>query len=114
MTQGAYPSLTVRFMFEDNTREVAALIDTGFDGYLVVPRQLVSLLREPFYRRRMVTASSEVVVAPAFPVAIELADVPGRFDAMAVALGDEYLVGLLSINRIRLTLDHGTRVVVEP
>ena len=34
MAEGSYPSLTIRFTIDGATREVAALIDTGFDGYL--------------------------------------------------------------------------------
>ena len=48
-----------------------------------------------------------------FRATIEFADLPGPFDGLAVAIGREFLVGLESINRIRVTLDHGSQEIVE-
>ena len=114
MTEAPYPSIRIRFTIERTERELDALIDTGFDGYLVVPAALVPDLPRPEYRDRVETASGEEVAVPAFPATIELIDVPGAFQGRAIALGSEFLVGLMSINRIRLTLDHGRRVIAEP
>lgn len=50
---------------------------------------------------------------PVFRANIEFVAVPGWFDALAIAIGDEFLAGLQCINRIRITLDHGERVAVE-
>lgn len=114
VTEGAYPSVSIRVTVQGSTRKVTALIDTGFDGYLVVPADLAPLGRDTRYRERVVTASGEVVPVPVFPATVEFADAPGLFDAMAIALGDEFLVGILSLNQIRLTLDHGRQVMIEP
>jgi len=40
MTPGLYPSLAIRFSIEGTNREVSALIDTGFDGYLAAGYRL--------------------------------------------------------------------------
>lgn len=114
VTEGTYPSLPIRVTFQGDTLEVTALIDSGFDGYLVVPSELVPMVREPVYRQRVAMASREVVTALVFPATIEFVDVPGPFDGIAIALGGEFLLGLLSINRLRVTLDHATRVNIEP
>lgn len=49
---------------------------------------------------------------PVFPASIEFVDVPGSFDALAIAIGTEFLVGLQSLNHILVTLDHGREVRV--
>ena len=112
--EGGYPSLSIRFTIGGATREAVALIDTGFDGNLVVPESLVSQLSATAFRHRVKTASGEVVRSPVFRTTIEFVDIPGTFPGLAIALGDEFLVGLLSINRIQVTLDHGQRVLLEP
>lgn len=77
MTPGPYPSVAIRFSIDGVTREVSALIDTGFDGHLAVPAAFASTLRTPAYRRRVRTASGQVVAAPAFDGTVELTDIPG-------------------------------------
>ena len=114
MTEAPYPSIRIRFTIERTERELDALIDTGFDGHLVIPAALVPDLPRPVYRGSVQTPSGQVVGVPGYPATIELAEVPGPFQGVAIALGSEFLVGLMSINRIRLTLDHGRRVIAEP
>lgn len=114
MTPGRYPSLSVRFTIDAAIRELAALVNTGFDGYLVVPSALVSVLPPPAFGQPVETASGQVVAVRVFPATIEFVDVPGPFDGLAIALGNEFLVGLLSINHIRVMFDHGRQLLVEP
>jgi hypothetical protein len=44
---------------------------------------------------------------------VELVDVPGPFDALVIALGGEYLLGLAALNHFGVTFDHGHRLIVE-
>jgi predicted aspartyl protease len=113
MTPGPYPSVAIRFSIDGVTREVSALIDTGFDGHLAVPAALSSAFPVPAFRQRVRTASGQVVAAPAFDGTVELTDVPGAFPVLVIALGDEFLLGLSSVNYFRVTLDHGQQVIIE-
>jgi predicted aspartyl protease len=97
-----------------NIREATALIDTGFDGYLVVPAAVATDFPLPAYRERIETASGEVIAVPVFPGTVELINQPGPFDALIIAVGGEFLLGLLSINHFRITFDHGYQLLVEP
>jgi hypothetical protein len=45
---------------------------------------------------------------------VELADQPGAFAALIIALGDECLLGIQTLNHFRVIFDHGQRVIVEP
>ena len=114
MKPGPYPSLAVRFTVEHSTQVVSALVDTGFDGHLAVPASLISGFPSPAYRQRVETATGQVVAVPVFPGTLEFTGSPGSLDVLIIALGDEFLVGLLSINHFRVTFDHGQRLIIEP
>lgn len=110
----SYPTLAVRFVVSGVTRDAIALMDTGFDGDLVVPEALVGQLPEPSYYSRYRTANGELVVVAEFSGTVELVDQPGSLQARIIALGDEYLIGIRMLNHFRVTLDHGQQIIVEP
>lgn len=66
MSPAPYPSLRVRFAVAGVAREAIAVVDTGFEGSLVVPESLIGVLPEPDELRRYRTASGESVVAVAY------------------------------------------------
>jgi predicted aspartyl protease len=109
-----YPSLGIRFRADGVGGETVALVDTGFDGHLAIPEALAVSLPQPTYVRRVRTASGEIVHVPVYVGTVELVDQPGLIDALIVALGDEYLIGLQTTNHFRITFDHGQRLIVEP
>jgi predicted aspartyl protease len=109
-----YPSLRIQYLIEGLQGEAFALVDTGFDGYLAVPESLLPQLPQPAYVHRVRTASGQVVGVPAYVGTVELGDQPGPIQAVAIVLGDEYLVGLRTVNHFKITFDHGQRLVVEP
>lgn len=113
MTPARYPSLRVRFLAQGVEGNEWALVDTGFDGHLALPEALIDRLPEPMYLRRVRTASGQVVRVPVYLGSIELVDQPGPIDALIIALGDEYLLGLPVLNHFKVTFDHGQRVSVE-
>jgi predicted aspartyl protease len=90
-----------------------ALVDTGFDGHLAVPETLAVSLPQPTYVRRVRTASGEIVHVPVYVGTVELVDQPGPIDALIIALGDEYLIGLQTVNHFRIAFDHGLRLIVQ-
>src|SRR5262249_39037765 len=108
-----YPSLRMRFRAQEVNGEATAVLDTGFDGHLAVPEALIETFPPPAYVRRVRTASGEVVRVPVYLGTVELIDQPGALDALIIALGDEYLLGLQTLNHFRVTFDHGQRVIVE-
>lgn len=114
MTAPTYPSLRVRFFIGDLDSEAAAVVDTGFDGHLAIPEELAARLPPPVYLRRVRTASGEVVRVPVYFGTVELVDQPTRLNALIIALGDEHLLGLATLNYFRVIFDHGQRIIVEP
>jgi predicted aspartyl protease len=114
MTPAPYPSLRVRYVASGVAGEANAIVDTGFDGYLAIPESLIGSLPEPTYRRRYRTASGESVVVAAFRGTVELVDLPGPIPARIIALGEDFLIGIQTLNHFRVTFDHGQRVIIEP
>jgi predicted aspartyl protease len=114
MNPGRYPSLNVRFTLGGTTREVSALVDTGFEGYFAVPTALVAALPSPNYQQRAEMANGQILTVDVFRGTVELADTAVPIRASIIALGDEFLLGLLTINHFRVTFDHGRRLIVEP
>lgn len=108
-----YPSLAIRFQARGVAGEACALVDTGFDGHLVIPESMVSSLPGSTLADRIRTASGEIVYVPAYRGTVELVDLPGAVPALIIALGDEYLLGLETLNHFRVTFDHGKRLIVE-
>lgn len=114
MSEAPYPSLALRFTIHGLIGQAHALVDTGFDDYLVVPTSLIAALPYPWHRQRLQVADGAVIEVPAYPGTIELLDRPGPINAYIFALGDEYLLGLATLNHFKVTFDHGQRVIVEP
>lgn len=113
MSDAPYPSLQIRFLAQGLERETFALVDTGFDGHLAIPEALVDDLPEPLYVRRVRTASGQIVRVPVYVGTVKLAEHPNPIDALIIALGDEYLLGLPTLNHFKVTFDHGKTITVK-
>src|SRR5437588_193848 len=60
-----------------------------------------------------ILADGSEVFAPYYLGTVQLGDV-GSYPALVATLGDEPLIGRGITDRVRLILDHGERVIVEP
>lgn len=95
--------------------EVAAYIDTGFEGgFLSVPRSLYSHLGEPDWVREYVIADGTVVPVETFRGNLAI---PGLLAPLLgipiLCAGNLYLLGRSVIDRFRTTFDHGVSVTIE-
>jgi predicted aspartyl protease len=114
MSVARYPSLAFRLTVGSVVIDGFGLLDSGFEGFMAVPIEVVASLPAPEYRQEAETVSGEFLAVPVWFGSAELADVPGAFDVRVIAIGDEFLIGLQTMNQFRITLDHGRRVLVEP
>lgn len=108
-----FPYLPVRIHVRDRYESGEALLDTGFDGGIVVPSSFFSNAEQPDWYTWWTVADNRRVLAPVYRGTVEL-DGLGPFPTLITALGDELLVGLQVANRFSILLDHGQRVIVEP
>ena len=96
------------------TREVAAVVDTGFNGYLTLPPMLVADLGLP------VVGDGEAILADGSEAAFGVYGVTVVWDGQpryveAAAVGIDGLVGMMLLDRHSLFVEFagGGRVVVQ-
>ena len=89
------------------------LLDTGFDGDVIVPRHLAATAGAPNSYEQLILADGSAVYRPLFLGTADLGPL-GTFPVEVVALGAEYLMGRGLADRFRIVLDHGRQIIVEP
>ena len=90
-----------------------SLLDTGFEGDVVIPESFAADADPSDEYRRYRLADGSRTWGAVYFGTIRLGAL-GTFPARIVALGDECLIGLRVANRFKITLDHGRELVVEP
>lgn len=107
------PFIPIDGLFADKRAHYEALLDTGFDGDVVVPEHFAVDLGPPNEFRVFRLADNTQTVCEVFFGQVELGPL-GVFPVKLVALGNECLVGLRLAHRFAVLLDHGRQVVIEP
>ena len=99
---------------EGRTRDIEAVVDTGYSGFLTLPTELVDELRLPFaYMGQALLANDSEVDFDVHYVTV-LWDGEPR-DIEADATGSTPLVGMLLLNghSLNIEVERGGRVVIE-
>jgi predicted aspartyl protease len=107
------PFIPIDVLLGQTSGRFEALLDTGFDGDVVVPEHFTASLGAPDEYRVFRLADGSLTVGETFSGQVVLGPV-GTFPARVVSLGDECLLGLGVAHRCSVLLDHGQRVIVEP
>ena len=108
-----FPYLTLQVTVDERLIEIMGLIDTGFDGDLVLPPAEIDSRRMPDEYRIWALADGSETVTPIYYGNVRLATMP-RLQVDIAALGDEAIIGRGITDHYRLILDHGRQVIVEP
>lgn len=108
-----YPYLQAKLIVPHYETATRAYLDTGFEGYFVVPAAVSTSLGPPHYTVPLELADGSIVEAEAYLGLVEIVGLEETFTALIVSLGDEFLIGRGVIDRLRVTFDHGQRVEVE-
>ncbi len=118
MTQRAaglrFPYLHVRVHVDDMMKyEGEALLDTGFDGRVLLPSRYLQDTGSSEWSDSWTLADGSKVIADSYPGVAEL-DGFEPVDIFVTKLGDDVLIGVEVIRHFSVILDHGRRVIVEP
>jgi predicted aspartyl protease len=107
--------VTIRQTPASNQQELdlEAMVDTGFDGGVVIPSNLLDPSLEPIRHLPWSLADGSEVLLPAFLGAVQIGNLP-PITTIIMPLGDEPLIGRHATNNYRLIFDHGVQVIVEP
>lgn len=108
-----YPYLQVRLVIRAYQSQVWAYIETGFDGYVIIPAALAEEIGPYDYVVRWELADGSFVEAAEYLGTVEVIGVSEPLPARVTSLGREVLIGRGLVDRWRVTFDHGQRILVE-
>jgi clan AA aspartic protease len=114
-----FPYLTIRVTIRQpiagNQQEIQleALVDTGFDGGVVIPKDLLDPSLTPVRYLPWSLADDSQVLLPAFLGDVQIGNLP-PVRTIVMPLGDEPLLGRNVTNNYRMIFDHGNQLVIEP
>ena len=110
-----YPFLSVRVRIRDWERETLALVDSGFEGSLVIPSSSIdSGLGNPDTSSNWSLADGSVVESPVYVGSLEINRLPAIPNIVISLLGNDYILGQSVIDRFELNLYHGQRLTIRP
>jgi len=93
--------------------DIEPLVDTGFDGGVVVPRGLIPESLEPIDYITWTLADGTEVLTPAYFCSVTIGQLEPVFTAV-IPLADTTLLGRHVTDSFRVIFDHGQTVIVEP
>lgn len=107
-----FPYLPVLINVNLNKYKVGALLDTGFDGAVILPPSLFSNGKS---HKRFVNcklADNSIIEVPVYIGSIKLGN--RKLSNTVLIMGDEPIIGREVIKHFKLILDHGRKIIVEP
>src|SRR4051794_26672084 len=116
-TSERYPYLPVTITINKQRKTVEALLDTGFEGDIVIPEDFMAQGTTPdSYIRFTLADPTATVLAPSYLGIVEVAYLgdAGSGAAIISVLGTEPIIGRNLARRFRITLERGKQVVIEP
>ena len=109
----SYPFLDLRISIKSFRSNIPAYIDTGFDGYLIVPEYLVIELGEPDYVSEWELGDGSIVEAQDYLGTLEIVGLEENIEVRISAIGTEFILGRSIIDRYCVLFDHGGSVIIE-
>jgi predicted aspartyl protease len=115
-TSDHFPYIPVDVFLNKKTETVEALLDTGFDGDLIIPESLMSNDEQPdsYVKYKLADEETEVL-APTYLGRVEVARLggAGEYAAMISVFGTEAVIGRNLARHFHITLDHGRQLIIH-
>ncbi len=106
-----YPYLQVRCRIHDREFDASGLVDTGFDGGLVIPVSQGRGMPEPPRQVIVRLGDGSLARTAEFVGTVSLGNKDMQVTVMF--LGNEYLIGREIVDQLRLCFHHGQYLEVE-
>lgn len=107
-----FPYLPVEITIKQHKHSLEALLDTGFDGYVVLPPGLVTNGEAPDLYESCKLADDSVIRVPIFIGSVKLGD--RKLNKITfLIMGDEPIIGREVIKHFKVTFDHGQKIMLE-
>lgn len=107
-----FPYLPINIQVHRHSKNIQALIDTGFDGFVVISRQALVNGDPPDGYIPCTLADGSKIAAPFYRGTIRIGNF-ASFICVILAMGDESLIGRKVIDRFKVIFDHGKKVIIE-
>lgn len=107
-----FPYLKVFIKVLKRNIKTEALVDTGFDGDISLPAELILNGEPPDGHTSWILANQEIVRAPYFLGYIKMGNLKQIF-AQIIVLGKEPVIGRGFTDQFRVIFDHGKSLIVE-
>ena len=106
-----YPFLPITLEVRNFHESVPAFVDTGFDGFLILPDRYLPQLGPPDFVGRWTLADGSIVDAAEFRGALRIEGLQPLVQARITCLGAEVILGRAVVDRFSVTFDHGQRII---
>ena len=108
------PYIPIRVHIQGFVLETEALVDTGFDGGLLLPPLRLPDVEPSNLTRSFRVGDGRIFPLPAYVGEVEILGVNRRIRTIVALGAPEVLIGRTVTAHFRVTFDHGREVVVEP
>ena len=114
VTSTNYPFLPVIFRIGETEQSGLAFVDTGFDGYLIIPEGFEDELGQGDYLSKWELADGSVSVGPEYLGNVQIKGLgKDKIPARITCIGDEFILGQDIIRKYRFIFDHGEKLEVS-
>ncbi len=108
-----FPFVEVAWEVRGQQGTALAFLDTGFDGFLILPADWFGQLGTPDTLDWWQLADGSYIITPAYEGTITVLGLEQAIPGKIVLVGGEVIVGLRLLRRYLVTLERGQRVVIE-
>ncbi len=107
-----FPYVEIRFKVRDLEKQVFAYIDTGFDGFLIVPAELSKSFGKADLVSVWELGDSSLAEGLDYLGEVQVVGIADIIPAQITCLGNEFMIGLGILKHFKVVLDHGNSVEV--
>lgn len=113
VTSFRFPYLHIKVSITKKDFEWEALIDTGYDGGVIIPPTLITNGEVSGWLVDCKLADNSIVEVQAYLGSVRLGDKKLN-NITVLIMGDEPIIGRGIIKHFKIILDHGQKVVLKP
>lgn len=112
VTSFHFPYLLINISIKRKNFELEALLDTGYDGGVVLPPKLISNGEVSGWLVDCKLADDSIIEVPAYIGLVKIGNKKLN-NITVLIMGDEPIIGREVIKHFKVTLDHGRKIILE-
>lgn len=112
LTSSHFPYLPVKVSTTKKDFELEALLDTGYDGGVIIPPKLITNGEVSAWLVDCKLADNSIVEVPAYLGSVRLGNKKLN-NITVLIMGDEPVIGREIIKHFKITLEYGRKIILE-